>query len=341
MPFKSRADVLAELNQVRSPSFELESMAVVLDYKQKSRQAKHIPFNCFLLSADEHKSEPADLVKFLDENKHHFCEPVRFQVIYRGMYKKFWHYSAMDIQVDKAGVKVYLLDAGSPYNILNIMADIYSVAPSAQLYLTAGPIQLDKHECATYAWDHVCRLSKITNLHEVLPEIEYKGKIDQYDNFKHYMEAMLDTDPRLKNFDKSRIMPAICQVKHIPIEYFPALFTPLLRNKEDIFKLPKWFGATPAYKANNREPLVNYLIPRQKIKWSIDDMGSVDVKNTAIFTKREHIKTKAAKHLEVMSEVQYDALVQARAGQVYSYLKLFMNIASPSASSKNLFARPS
>lgn len=127
------------------------------------------------------------------------------------------------------------------------MLAIYQHCPDSQIFYSSGNMQKDSNNCATFAFDHACRLSKIKDLHETISDLTKK----------HAQQYIDSADCFIKNLIKIHLEhPKVLTLNHVqqlqnyleinPFQYillttFPTEFGPLIRNFQSLEFLKKSF----------------------------------------------------------------------------------------------------
>jgi hypothetical protein len=291
-------------------------MALAIATKKNRRLEKGLPFNCFIADRTAPVDEFIKLLKLLEREKSKPNPPdMRFQLVccmpgqglpneekqtYQNPQALFNHWLAMDIVMEKGKLKFFLLDAANslPHILSNTLA-IFQFCPGAQICSELGNLQRDSDNCATFTFDHVCRLAKIDSFHDTITTIFAKRSTEfigltkkiinnglpHFDAFSPRLFTKKDLKELQRYMDEQ---PS--QFIMLPLSSFPKEFGPLIRNLQSISVLRDNFFKKEL-DGNDKVTLKSYVLKREK-----------DGQNVGIELKKTKIKSKTFEFVNLLSE---------------------------------------
>lgn len=318
---------LLEFESKESATFSADAMALMIARKKMHRNAKGFSFNCFVLDRNHetNKDELENFLKYLEQQKTKLPDNTRFQILYATRYGEGVHWSVADIRIKHTIIEFYLLDAACAFEtVLPAIITINEICPTAIVRYSGIAAQRDVVNCATFAIDHVFRLSMIPFLHDCLSSIEHQGPLGSYTSATDYLDK-LSTETTFAHLDRAKCKMVIPGIKYVSQLKFPAHFGPLLRNMQSIKTLEENFS--PLMMGNNNKSLMEYVNLRT------EGYGH-GKKNMAIIYKREKLKEKTADFIRFMSKEALSSIIKNRTNYSFDFAKQNEAKASELSSSK-------
>lgn len=280
---------IQEFQENASPTLSSPSMEMAIESIKAHQKNKNRTFNCFVCDENSNKKEWVQFLKAIQTNK--AGKEGRCQVLY----KRESHWSVMDLQIKNGQIDIFLVDsANSLPHVLNTIKKIARHCPKARIKYLGPSIQHDNASCGYFALDQALALSKIDDLHQILPSYVYYGSVGSYGSYLDYIKKMIQT-PFLERYNTSRLINAIEKVGYISSNRLPEQFGGLLKN---IQSLSDQRFSKKDYFTNNHTLLDDYIA--KHTGYSHDQSADEEPKkqNLALEYKKRKIRKRALSHIE-------------------------------------------
>lgn len=274
----SHVDELKKEFEPNSKSYlSLKAMKIAVEAVKKREQEKGHLFNCFICD----RNNPDEFSQFLGglyNNKDKWENEIRCQILY----KKKDHWSVVDVQIKNGKVDFFLVDAANSLHVvLDTINLINQIFPDAKVKYFGPELQRDAHSCGYFALDHALALSKMKDLHTILPQYVHKGVIGNYKSYAAFIKDLLN-QPLLVHLNNSSFKNSLERLEYIAATNLPKTFGSLLKNFQSLNYFNKAFEGKGFVK-NNKLLLDDYVRKHGK---------------SALESKKIKIKNRISKYLD-------------------------------------------
>ncbi|CEK09733.1 hypothetical protein [Legionella hackeliae] len=316
--------MLNELNS-QGATLSIDTMSVVVDYYTQKARKKAINFNCFVLARDNGDGDEfLDFLSILQENKEHFPDYTRFQV----MFLDSGHWSAMDVRIKNGCLEFFIIDAANSLpQVLSAITAIHEKCPDSLTTYSGGSMQADEDNCAYFALEHAYALAKIPDLHDTLKEHVNTGKIGPFKNYVSFIESLIHQDTRiLRTLAQDRVLNAVDKLQYVPTINFPKHFGSLLKHMQHLSIFDNHF-AKKGFIRHNKKTLDAYIKDHTK-PFKKDTYSQPHDRNFSIIDKIAKIKMNVLAYLSTINHA-VTAILENRKN--YTKELLALQKRSPSA----------
>lgn len=248
------------------------------------------------------------------------------------------HWVSIDMSFEEGHFSIYLLDTT---NVLSRATDLMFLLkqklPISALYYTCGPFQADRYNCAVMAYDHMCCLAQITDLHDLLRVIHIKAKHKKsiWDYILHHTDPSADTEERVVNVFLTfaeEVLNELCgfylasdsdaynklreileEFHYMPVEWLTSDFAPLLRNMQRLHDYyPHFIEANPDLKLGRGSFTKPLTLDARISRHPFLHEPSATRRSMALDVLRVRMKREAYEFLATLTKDECEEILAAR-----------------------------
>lgn len=262
----SKHELTKEFNY-SAGKLSVDAMRIAVETLKNHEATEGHTFNCVVCDRDNN-DELSHFLISLNHSRDAWKDEARCQIIY----STSGHWSALDIQIKNGDLDIYLLDAANSYpHTLSAISLIHEHCQPVTITYHGPSIQGSGGGSDYFALDHALSLSKIDDLHSLLPQYAYKGpmgKTGEFSCYADYMKDLLTNSPPLAHLNTQPVRNAIENTQYISVLNLPLKFGSLFKNIQNMNVFRNGYEGKGYYLGQEQNLLDDY-VTKHTIHWPL------------------------------------------------------------------------